>query len=207
MNAPNADSSWDLVRRVCRLAAASDRWFVGLGGSLGRLGGWAYREVDAAATDAMVLLRGSKRRLDGPHSGGGVPPCASLDGRPGESVDPRARSFVPRTELLSATVACTPCDSAPRAPIDGESDVVDTSSPSPAGVAPVLEVLGRVVSDHHESGYGSLDRDERFWALIRLLHTIGGTRSSTQDPFDLPPPSVAPARYAQASPNSEQGRI
>ena len=45
---------------------------------------------------------------------------------------------------------------------------------SPAGVVPLLQALGRTMADHTRAGYATLQKDDRFWTLIRLLQVLGG---------------------------------
>jgi hypothetical protein len=42
-----------------------------------------------------------------------------------------------------------------------------------AGVEPLLTALGRIVVEHRDAGYATLDRDDRFWTLLQLLQTLG----------------------------------
>jgi hypothetical protein len=42
----------------------------------------------------------------------------------------------------------------------------------PAGVAPLLGALARIVAEHRKAGYSTLENDERFWTLVELLQAL-----------------------------------
>jgi hypothetical protein len=53
-----------------------------------------------------------------------------------------------------------------------------------AGVVPILRALGRIVAEHRNASYATLDRDDRFWTLLHLLQTLersGGELPAQED--------------------------
>lgn len=56
-----------------------------------------------------------------------------------------------------------------------------------AGIAPLLSALSEVVSNRGDGGYESLQSDERFWALVELIHEHGEKALASAEAEPSPP--------------------
>jgi hypothetical protein len=110
----------------------------------------------------------------------------------------------PDSEAVAESTRTAPPAVAP------ESDGVPTSgSPDKraAGVLPVLQALGRTVADHVHQGYASLETDERFWTLVRLLEALARPNGGTSDAqCDVVGSQLSEAAAASASPLSKTSK-
>lgn len=193
-----------VTRRARELADTGDRWFLSLAGGLVRVGGWARREADIAAESAVaafsttvkVAKKLTRARAEGPvRERAGV--STSVESR-ASAVRPGApRGPVPLRDIdLMAAMPASAWEVATRERwATGRDDATPIDdAPSPAGVTPLLQALGRTVADHTRAGYSTLHGDERFWTLIRLLHQLAS-------------PAEEPREVAQSSAeNDDPGR-
>jgi hypothetical protein len=190
-----------LLRHAQSVADTGDRWFVSLAQGLGQIGAWARREKDvvaesavaAAATTAEVIGPLAGRLRPGTRGG----PVA--DEQPAVPVDPTMWE-VPVVSVKPSAPAEAAMSEEPETP---EGPVLQNNPP---GVLPVLEVLGRVVTDHSETQYSSLQSDNRFWALVRLLQSLtpDGAAAFVMSNDQRPPGEVPQA--AREGETSQQKR-
>lgn len=180
-----------LLRHAQQVADTGDRWFVSLAQGLGQIGTWARREKDvvaesavaAAATTARVVKPLAWRLRPGTR------PAPAADEEPAMQADPETWSAPAVSGDLAAsegpaTEECAPAQS------------------NPPGVLPVLEVLGKVVTDHESTQYSSLQSDNRFWALVRLLQSItpDGAATVVMANDQRPPGELTPAAHEREAP-------
>jgi hypothetical protein len=145
-----------LLGRLQHFATVGDRWFVA-----------GVRAVRSVGVRARRLVGG---------------PFATLVAQPSLAALPEKR--------CSATDECIPvggCNQLDVLAATSFEDAVELDQESfeparapssasvlvsePPGVVPLWRALGRVVSQHAESGYRSLQSDDRFWALVRLIQS------------------------------------
>lgn len=183
----------DVARRARELADTGDRWFLSFADGLVRVGGWARREADIAADSAVSAFSTTVRVAKKLSRTAAEPakrkkpkrrPKSATRGRGDSSEPPRWQGI----DLMAAMPASA-WESATRerwSTERAEAPFAD-ATPSPAGVVPVLVALGRTVADHGRAGYATLQKDERFWTLIRLLHQLG---TPNPEPVRSPDPDL-----------------
>lgn len=156
---------WEVLLRAGagEVARAGDRWFVALAGDVAGAGRWARREADfigdsmAAAFQTTVEVA----RKMSPGKGPGKGPAKGAADRASETGSQRPPNVTILTALNDVGV---PMQVA-------ESELTSHR----AGIAPLLAALEELVSGRTEDGYESLQSDERFWALVELIHERGAT--------------------------------
>ena len=171
-----------------RVADTGDRWFVRFGGSFGRMGRWFRREatvVSDSASAAFATTMEVGRKLTGQPKREVAPARLPQERWPNSPVFSGSAAEAQGTHV--DLLAATPLSQGLPAPACEEPSDAETAEPSsaatggrPAGVVPLLRALGRVVHEHAPRGYESLARDERFWALSRLLNVLAGNDPATE---------------------------
>lgn len=186
--------SLHVLRQAKRLADASDQLFVSVASSVTRLGWWQPGESLHARPKlerrALLPLSGTAHRprgASGQHSrsAGGECQDPARGCSQGDVCSRRAESPPPSSDLdlLVASSAVAPCAS-PAAPCSEagqelqETTLEGERGQSPAGLTPLLQALGRIMSEHRTDRYAALAEDSRFWTLVHLLEKLGGPGST-----------------------------
>jgi hypothetical protein len=136
------------IRWFTEVAEVGDRWFVSLTGGVAHVGGWMRREAWIAADSAVAAFSTTVSLAKRFSS---VPPAPA------------------RSSLLADGLDVLP------APDEAHPKSIRVLPENPPGVLPVLQALGQTVAKHAHVGYGSLETDTRFWALIGLLQRLRTT--------------------------------
>jgi hypothetical protein len=145
-----------LLGRLQHLATVGDCWFVA-----------GVRSIRSVGTRARRLVAGAGGARASQPSG------AMLSETGPDAADER-KLVGERNEL--DLLAATGFEHALGLEDDGFELALGPSAASllvsePPGVVPLWRALGRVVAQHAESGYRSLQTDSRFWALVRLIQS------------------------------------
>lgn len=139
-----------LLGRLNHLALVGDRWFI----SALRVLNGAGSRVSRAASSGRARVR--------------LPFLSVHDESP-----------VPEARARETTCVAEELDLLAAAGFEefGPGPAASVLVREPAGVVPLWRALGRVVSQHAESGYRSLETDGRFWALVRLIQSCMAERA------------------------------
>jgi hypothetical protein len=162
-----------LVTGAQEVAQTGDRWFVSVVEDAVGAGRWARREADViggSMTAALETTIDVAKKLRPQRSSPNGAPASSdvVAGSPDRIARPS------NIELLEALADV----GVPPQTADSELAL------HRAGIAPLLAALREVVSSRAADGYESLESDERFWALLELIHAHkrGGPVSADGEP-------------------------
>ena len=141
-----------LLSGASEIARAGDRWFVSVFTDAAGAGRWARREADLIGDSMTAAFHTTvdvaKKMRPGGSTEEVAPPAPPPEARPA-NIDVLAA-------LNQVGVPAQASESA--------------LASHPAGIAPLLAALEEVVSSRAADGYESLQSDERFWALVELIH-------------------------------------
>ena len=157
---------------VSEVTDVGDRWLVGLANHLSQAGRRAQREAGIVRDSAEAAFRTTVsvvRRMSGQ-------PQATPD----DPSTPIATSAATRETEAAHGTSADPV-SPPEDPPSPET-VADPPAvgPSPAGVVPALQALGKVIDEHVEEGGAGLQTDPRFWGIVTLLQSLTVTAAPAQ---------------------------
>jgi hypothetical protein len=171
------------------VADTSDRWFLGVAAGLARVRDWARsfagHSAEPAGHGAMLLVARPKPNkpkgghVSGPRTTSRTTPRASAPND--EPVGFASFELLAGVTFGEAGPEPEPeCAASSGAPERG-------SAQHRAGIVPLMRALGQVMTDHASSGYLSLEHDERFWTLLRIIRS-----------FELPREADATALEAES---------
>lgn len=195
-------ASYDLIKQARQIADLGDRWFLGVARGLGRIGVWARSEADVAAESARAALATTvdvTRRLTLRER-----PPAPDDAAREEPVPNPARTSGPQIDVLDANPVESPRKRRHRG--GGVSVSAPRGASNPPGLVPLLRALGRVVAVHSPDDYAALERDERFWTLLSVLHSLKASPLVTEPHGDRRSAAVSPDSNS-ARPASKGSRL
>ncbi len=151
-----------LLSRAGEVARTGDRWFISVLSDVANAGRWARREADVIGDSMSAAFQTTMEVAKKMTPRGGSPERAEAP----PEVDPRPANI----DLLAALSDV----GVPRHVAESEL------SSHRAGIAPLLTALERVVSSRAQDGYESLQSDERFWALVELIHRHGEKNQASE---------------------------
>lgn len=149
------------LSRAGEVARTGDRWFVAVATDFADAGRWARREADVIGDSMSAAFKTTMAVAKKMKPGSGAPePEPEAEPEP-PPPSPPARPI--NIDLLTALGEV----GVPRQVAESEL------ASHRAGIAPLLSALNEVVSSRKDGGYESLQSDERFWALVKLIHEHG----------------------------------